>query len=180
MTETGAARAGEAVDRAVRERRTHKVYEREPAAPEVVRELLELAGWAPNHHLTQPWRFRVLGPGSFARLEAAAGPSEALKLRRAPTLVVASVRAGGDDELAELEDLCAAACACYIVLLAAHARGLASYWRTSPALLDPAGRAAVGIPDDERVIGLLHLGRPARTPQPPERPPAADAIVFLD
>ena len=49
-------------DAAVRSRRTHKVFGREPVPRETLDELFELARWAPNHHLTQPWRFRVVGP----------------------------------------------------------------------------------------------------------------------
>ena len=56
------------------------------------------------------------------------------------------------------EDRDAAACACYIVLLAAHDRGLGGYWRTPGVLRTPEGRAACGIPDGEAVLGLLHLG----------------------
>ena len=56
-------------------------------------ELLELARWAPNHHLTAPWRFRVVGPAALERLKEAAGPEGAAKLDRAPTLVVVSCRA---------------------------------------------------------------------------------------
>ena len=44
------------------------------------------------------------------------------------------------------------------MLLAAHARGLAGYWRTPAVLRTPEGRAAAGVPGGERVIGLLHLG----------------------
>ena len=50
------------VETAIRTRRTHKAYRPEPVARETLDELLELARWAPNHHLTNPWRFRVLGP----------------------------------------------------------------------------------------------------------------------
>ena len=109
---------------AIRGRRTHKAYGPEPVEPALLDELLELARWAPNHHLTNPWRFRVLGPESLARLKTAAGPEAAAKLDRAPTLVCASVKITGDPVRDE-EDLCAAACAVYVVLLAAHARGLA-------------------------------------------------------
>ena len=85
----------------------------------------------------------MLGPEAFARLVAAGKPNEAEKLGRAPTLVVASAKLTGDD-YQNREDVLATACAVYIVLLAAHARGLASYWRT-PALFEtPEGRAAVG------------------------------------
>jgi len=167
------------LDDAIRGRRTHKSFEPEPVPHGLLEELLELARWAPNHHLTQPWRFRVLGPESLARLKDAAGPSEAPKLDRAPTLVVASVVLTGAQAQDE-EDLCAAACATYAVLLGAHARGLAGYWRTPAVLRVPAGREAVGIPDGERVLGLIHLGGPRTAPAPGERRPVQDYVSWLD
>ncbi|MDX6726842.1 MAG: hypothetical protein QOK49_1647, partial [Baekduia sp.] len=59
---------------AVRTRRTHKVFGPDPVPRETLEELLELARWAPNHHLTNPWRFRVVGPQARAALKQAAGP----------------------------------------------------------------------------------------------------------
>jgi nitroreductase len=73
------------------------------------------------------------------------------------------------DVLQDEEDICATACAVYTVLLGAHARGLASYWRTPRVLRTKAGREAVGLPDGERFLGLIHLGRPHGSPPPPER-----------
>src|SRR5438105_15536031 len=105
---------------AIRTRRTHKSFEPEPVPRATLRELFELARFAPNHHLTQPWRFRVLGPEALARLKEAAGPVEAPKLDRAPTLVVASARLSGAQQQDE-EDVCATAAAIYAVLLGAHA-----------------------------------------------------------
>lgn len=161
------------VEEAIRTRRTHKAFGPEPVDRETLLELLDLARWAPNHHVTNPWRFRVVGPRARAALKEAAGPEGASKLDRAPTLVVVSV--AGDDE----EDLLATGCAAYIVLLAAHARGLAAYWRTPALLHEPAGRAAVGLGDDERFVALLHLG-PARQERPaPVRAPVADVVGFL-
>jgi nitroreductase len=149
----------------------------------VPRETLEglfgLARFAPNHRLTQPWRFRVLGPASLARLKEAAGPVEAPKLDRAPTLVVASAWLSGAQEQDE-EDVCATAAAIYGVLLAAHSRGLASYWRTPAVLRTRAGREAVGVPDGERVLGLIHLGAPLTEPSGREREPVESYLGFLD
>src|SRR3954453_24029879 len=154
------------LEEAIRTRRTHKAYGPEPVGRETLEALMELARWAPNGHLTNPWRFRVLGPEALARLKEAAGPESATKLDRAPTLVaVSAVRSG--DPVTDDEDLCAAACAAYIVLLAAHGRGLASYWRTPAVLRTPAGHAALGVGDDERLIGLLHLGRPRQEQRAP-------------
>jgi nitroreductase len=166
------------LEQAIRTRRTHKAYGGEPVARETLEELFELARWAPNHNLTNPWRFRVLGPRALARLKRAAGEEAAAKLDRAPTLVVASAIQSGDPVQDE-EDLCAAAVASYIVLLGAHARGLAGYWRTPAVLRTPEGRAAVGVGDDERVLGLLHLGPPRQEREAPERLPPGDFATFL-
>jgi nitroreductase len=163
---------------AIRTRRTHKAYGSEPVPRETLEELFELARWAPNHNLTNPWRFRVLGPEALARLKEAAGPEAAAKLDRAPTLIAAS-QLRSEDPVQDEEDLCSAATASYIVLLAAHARGLAGYWRTPAVLRAPEGRAALGIGEDERVIGLLHLGPPRQDREPPVRLPPDDYVTFL-
>jgi nitroreductase len=164
-------------EKAIRSRRTHKRFGSEPVAHEVVNELLELACWAPNHRLTEPWRFRVLGPESLARLAATGKPGELEKLSRAPTLVVASARLTGDDHQNH-EDMLATACATYIVLLAAHARGLASYWRTPRVLQSREGQAAIGMGEDEQFVALIHLGPRVDDPAPKER--AGDYVTWLD
>jgi nitroreductase len=166
------------LDEAVRTRRTHKVFGPQPVPRETLDELFELARWAPNHHLTEPWRFRVVGPASLTALKAATDDG-GVKLNRAPTLIVASVVQSGD-EVADQEDLCAAACACYIVLLGAHARGLAAYWRSPHVLRTEPGRRAVGLADAERVLGLLHLGPKVREVEAPQRRPAAGFAAYLD
>jgi nitroreductase len=167
------------VETAIRTRRTHKAFGPEPLGREEILELLELARWAPNHHLTVPWRFRVVGPATLERLKEAAGPEGAAKLDRAPTLIVVSC-ALGVDPIRNEEDLHATAVASYIVLLSAHARGLAGYWRTPGLLRSAGGRDAVGLPDSERFVGLLHLGRGRQEKEPPERPPVEQSTVFLD
>jgi nitroreductase len=165
------------LEHAIRTRRTHKAYGAEPVAREVLDELLELARWAPNHNLTNPWRFRVLGTEALRRLKEAAG-EDARKLGRAPTLVVASAALSGDP-IQDEEDLHATACAVYAVLLGAHARGLAGYWRTPAVLRTEAGRAAVGLGEDERVVGLIHLGPLREEKRPPDRWPPDRYVTYL-
>ena len=167
------------VDDAIRTRRTHKAYGSEPVTREVLDELFELARWAPNHHLTNPWRFRVVGPDALKRLKEAAGPEAAAKLDRAPTLVVCSAAQAGEDAIADEEDLHATAVAAYIVLLAAHARGLVGYWRTPGVMRTAEGRAAVGLPDDERFVALLYLGHPVQEKPAPEREPVEAIVKYL-
>jgi nitroreductase len=164
------------VPTAIRTRRTHKQYGPEPVDATTLGELLDLGRFAPNHKLTQPWRFRVLGPQALARLKEAGGENEAAKLERAPTLVLATARLTGDPVQDE-EDLLATGCAVYAILLGAHARGLASYWRTPAILRTPEGRAALGLSDDEHVVSLIHLGPPVGVP--PMKPRDATPVEWL-
>jgi len=170
------------VEKAIRSRRTHKAFAARPLQRAALDELLELARWAPNHHLTNPWRFRVLGERSRERLMALAESHEegaAAKLARAPTLVAVSALQSGD-AAQDREDLLASAVAAYIVLLGAHARGLAGYWRTVALLDDPQGREILGIGEREAPVGLLYLGEPVQRQRVPERAPLAEVVSYLD
>jgi nitroreductase len=163
----------------IRTRRTQKAFEPTPVGPATLDELFELARWAPNHHLTNPWRFRVLGPRALEALKEAAGPEAAPKLDRAPTLVAASVVQTGDPVTDE-EDFAAAAVATFIVLLGAHERGLEGYWRTPAVLRTAEGCEACGVPDGERVLGLIHLGRGKGSKAAPEREPIERFRSYLE
>jgi nitroreductase len=163
------------IDELIRTRRTHKAFGPDPVPRETLLELFELARWAPNHHLTDPWRFRVLGAQAKAALKQAADeakPGSGAKLDRAPTLIAVSSKQTGDAEQ-DHEDVLATAAAAYIVLLAAHARGLAGYWRTVPLL-------CTLLPEDELPIGLLHLGDPRQEQRVPDRAPVEEIAMFLD
>jgi len=171
------------LDLAVRTRRTHKVFGPEPVDRATLKELFELARWAPNHRLTNPWRFHVLGPQARAALEEASEadkPGSGVKLRRAPTLIVLAALRDHSDPFQDRDDLLATAMAGYVVLLGAHARGLASYWRTLPVLAAAPGRAAIALPDDQEAVGLLHLGRPRQPQITPERAPVSEVVRYLD
>jgi nitroreductase len=170
------------LERAIRTRRTHKAFGPDALDAATLDELFELARWAPNHHLTNPWRFHVLGERTRRRLmelAEAAQPGSAVKLRRAPTLVaVCAVQ--GDDPAQSREDLLATAVAAYIVLLGAHARGLAGYWRTVPLLDERRTRELLGIAARETPLGLLYLGTPVQKQRVPERAPSDDFVTYLD
>ncbi len=170
------------VEKAIRTRRTHKAFATQPVEPAVLDELFELASWAPNHHLTSPWRFRVLGERTRAALMALAEseqPGSAIKLQRAPTLIAVTAMRDSDPRQ-DREDLLATAVAAYLVLLGAHARGLAGYWRTVALLEDARGRELLGVGPDETPVGLLYLGSPVQAQRVPARAPLADVVTYLE
>jgi nitroreductase len=170
------------VEKAIRTRRTHKAFAAQAIDAAVLDELFELARWAPNHHLTNPWRFRVLGERARERLMELAEteqPGSAVKLQRAPTLVAVTAQQG-EDAAQNREDLLATAVAAYLVLLGAHARGFAGYWRTVALLDDPRGREILGLQATETPVGLLYLGSPVQEQRVPERAAPAEFVTRLE
>src|SRR3954471_20787539 len=164
------------VDEAIRSRRTLKEFTDEPVAPELVRELLELAVLAPNHHETEPWRFWVVGRTTLEALSEATGDRTLL---RSHTAILDGVRRAADEQAAE-EDYAAVACAIQNIMLAARGRGLASFWRTPGVLSWPQ---AARIPDARKkvpLMGVVPLGLPGEPfPPRPERS-AAQFTRWLD
>ena len=113
-------------------------------APELVRELLELAVLAPNHHETEPWRFWVVGRDTLNALSEATGDK---KLLRSHTAIVVGVKRDADAQMAE-EDYAAVSCAIQNIMLAARARGLASFWRTPGVLSRPVVATILDVPEE--------------------------------
>ena len=50
----------------IRSRRTTKLFLRQKIKKQLVLDAIELARWAPNHHLTEPWHFYMLGDETTA------------------------------------------------------------------------------------------------------------------
>jgi nitroreductase len=170
------------VEKAIRTRRTHKAFAARELDPGVLEQLFEIARWAPNHNLTSPWRFRVIGPLARERLMALAErhkPGSAVKLQRAPTLVAVTAQQTGEPGQ-DRDDLLATGVAAYLVLLAAHARGLAGYWRSVALMDDEQGREILGIGPSEAAVGMLYLGYAVQEQRVPERAPGEQVVSYLD
>ena len=164
------------VEEAIRARRTLKEFTDEPVAPELVRELLELAVLAPNHHETEPWRFWVVGRKTLKRMAEETGDK---KLMRSHTAIVVGVRRDGDAH-AEEEDYAAASCAIQNIMLAARGRGLASFWRTPGVLSRPQVARILDVPKKVRLIAVVHLGLPGEPFPPQPRKSATEHTRCLD
>jgi nitroreductase len=180
---------------AILERRTVKTYAPRPIAPEVLEELLEVVVWAPNHRMTEPWRFVVLGRESRRAYGEALGRVRAGKVADAdaaeavrrksvdaavatPATLVFVQRVAGDPGIQE-EDYAAIYMGIQNLLLAATARGLVGQVKTGAVLADSAFRSLVGAGEGERVVALVHLGEPAALPSPKPRTPASKRLRWL-
>lgn len=160
---------------------------------ETIRTLVELATWAPNHRLTEPWRFTVVEGAERERLgrlwgEIAANAQGLVgeqreesvrrdigKLLRAPVLIVVSARTDPDPVVAE-EDFAATAAAVQNLLLGASALGLGAMWRTGQIVHDPAVKEFLGLGATDRIVAVVNVGWPAmEVPAPRTRD--VDAVL---
>lgn len=171
---------------AIRTRRTAGTFRPDPVPREVVEELLEAATWAPNHHLNEPWAFFVLtGDARFGFGEAMAEDmlhghdrhsdqahsimeAQRQKACRSPVIVVAASEPARGPKVVEIENVAAVACGVQNLLLAAHARGLATKWSTGPSARSEHVKRFFGLTSEHELVGFVYLGYPAdeRTARP--------------
>lgn len=180
---------------AIQTRRSIKQFSDRPVRRDEIERLLDAAAQAPNHRLTQPWRFYVLGPDARRAYGAVLGARKAKKVEdpeaaRAVAEKVAVAEAAVPAEIAvsmvmdasaeiREEDYAATMMAVQNLMLAARAMGLGTHLKTGAVMDDPRARAAVGVPEGERIVALVQLGEPAEVREPKPRRPAAELTTWV-
>jgi nitroreductase len=184
------------VKQAIASRRSVKKFADRPVARERIEPLIEAAVLAPNHRMTQPWRFYILGPVARRAYGAVLGGRKAHKLEDAEAarlvvekvageheglalMIAVSMKLNEDPEIRE-EDYAATMMAAQNLMLCAAADGLGTHLKSGAIMQDPAARAAVGVPADERIVVVIHGGEIAESPPARPRSPAADITVWTD
>jgi nitroreductase len=181
---------------AIRERRTIKRFTDRPVTREEIEELLAAATLAPNHKLTNPWRFYVLGPQAREAYGRALGQRKAKKQtdpakaaevvatvaaehRALPSMVAVAVVDATDPEQRD-EDYAATMMGVQNIMLRAVEMGLGTSIKTGGIMGDPAARSAVGIPDGQRVIAIVNIGQPADVPPAKQKTAATNLTTWVD
>lgn len=160
----------------LRGRRTINLYLQTPVPAELVREAIESATWAPNHHVTEPWHFYSLGKKSItacldlvreittAKKDAKAGEFKAKSWSEKPGWLVVTCRKS-DSSLTYKEDYAACATAVQNFMLHLWKAGVGSKWTTGDITRDQRFSDIVGIDgNQEDVVGLIWYGYPKLTP----------------
>jgi nitroreductase len=186
------------VIRAIETRQSIGRVKQDPVPKEMIERILESAVHAPNHRLTEPWRFHVFtgkGRGELARARAeiarlqseAEGEDEEMaagrisrerkKAFRAP-VVIAVVCEAGRDEVESLENYAACAAAVQNMQLTAHALGLATMWRTGAVAYHDRMREFLGLKEGDSVVAHLYVGYPDMGERPRRRQPAKEKTIW--
>ncbi len=180
------------------ERRTSvRRFRPDPIPRETIERLLDAAVRAPNHKLTQPWRFTVLTGDAIARFaalrsrhrlkryedpESDQARAAAEKIRKetaeVPAIVVV-MYAVSDDETRREEDYGATMMAIANLMIAAEALGLGTYLRTGGIMSDPDVLTLVKADHGTRVVGVITLGYPLERQAPRPRRPAVELTRWM-
>lgn len=182
---------------AITTRRSVVQFKPDPVPRELIERMLNAAVWVPNHRLTEPWQFFVLGEGTKRRfaqirrefrastLPDPSAPEVQPALQKVvdgtvntPAIIVVTSVGHEDPELQE-ENYWATFGAAFAFMLGAWSEGLGTYFRTGALRDYPPLRQLLNLPDDRRVIGVLYAGYPATVPQK-RRTPAAEKTVWLE
>jgi nitroreductase len=182
---------------AITNRRSIAAFKPDPVPEDLIPRLLDAAVWVPNHRMTEPWQFFVLGEKhkrKFAEIRTdfrkrSLPNPDALEVQPAlqkmvddtvntPAIIIVTSRGHTDPELQE-ENYWATFGAVYAFMLAAWAEGLGTYFRTGPFREYTPLRQMLNLADDQRIIGVVYAGYPAVVPQK-QRTPAAAKTVWLD
>lgn len=178
------AAASDAITTLLRGRRTIDLYAPEPVSTQVLREAIEVARWAPNHRLTEPWRFYLIGPTARAAIIALAaeldtakkgeraGAARRARLEAIPGFFALTSR-HSEDPLVEREDYAACCCAAQNLMLYLWARGVGVKWTTGGVTRHPRFYELLGAePNVELVVGFFWYGVPRVVPTQQRRPVA--------
>jgi nitroreductase len=178
------------VHEAIRSRRSIFQFKPGPVPDELLEKILGFGVWAPNHLLTEPWRFTVLGEEThrllaarYGELQVQKAPLDAdAKLRELlrtsgikkflakPTIVVVSYQQEGDEQR-KLEDFAATCCAVQNIQLAGWAEGIGMQLSTNALIFDPRTYETLGIDATrETILGFLYMGTPDENPTRDRKP----------
>ncbi len=172
-------------------RRTINLFEPGPAVdPQLLAQAIEAARWAPNHRLTNPWHFHLLGEQSRAAVielmvqmaVAAKGPQieaqRRQRLQAVPGWMVLTTTADADPVM-DQENYAACACAAQNLMLYLWQAGIGVKWTSGAVTRDARLGDILGVDlQAHPVAGLFWYGHPKMVPAS-KRAPVEDIVTHL-
>lgn len=161
----------------------------------IIQQLLENANQAPSHKLTEPWRFTVFsgrGREKLAALQAAVYrqyAGEKFKQAKYEQLLVvpqqcSHVIAIGckrhPEQLPEMEEVAAVACAVQNIYLSMAAYGIGGYWSTGGVTYLEEAKPLFGLEMQDIFMGFLYLGYIKIPSGNSTRTPVEEKITWIE
>ena len=160
----------------IRGRRTIKLFLQTPVNRQVILDAIEVARWAPNHHVTEPWHFYLLGENAMKVnvelirqitadiKDAKRADFKAQAATEIPGWLVVTCRRS-EDEVLQREDYASCCCAMQNLMLYLSEAGVGSKWATGAIVEDKRFFDMLGADQEkELVVGVLRYGYPKIVP----------------
>ena len=168
----------------------------EPIDLDYVRQMLEAANWAPNHGLTEPWRFTVFSGEArrplgeaFAEAYRQLNPGDSFSAEQqerqrerplqAPVWIAVTMHRDENPKMPEWEDLVAVGCAVHNMHLMAYAFGLGAKWSSGKVSNHPHVAEFVGVRAPSRLLGFFYVGRVLGEWPDCQRSPIEDKVKWV-
>ncbi|WP_058308824.1 nitroreductase family protein [Gracilibacillus massiliensis] len=181
----------------IKERRSISSYQDKEVSNELIEELLDTAVWVPNHKLTEPWRFVFIqgeakkklaeinrqvalsksNSNSDEELEIV-GNNAYQKIISVPFLFFVINNLHPQEKLRE-EDYASTSCVIQNFSLLAWEQGLSTFWKSGKLAYCEETAELIGLKENERVVGQIHVGYPAKSQSPVPRVPAKERITVI-
>ena len=170
------------IEQVLRQRRSINFFKPELPPRKLIVKAIELARWAPNHHLTEPWHFYLLSNPVKTRIielnselvtqkkGERAGRDKYDRWTKIPGWLVVTCSLS-DSELQRREDYAACCCAIHSLSLYLWSQGIGAKWTTGEVTRDPRFYEAIWVdPGQEQVVGMIWYGYPAELPVAMRKP----------
>ncbi len=178
------------LEEVIRGRRTINLYLEMPVPDELIREAIDIASWAPNHHMTEPWRYYLMGKETVSRTlellhdivtqkkDAKMADFKVKSWSEKPGWLVMTCRRSGN-ELLQQEDYAACSAAAQNLMLYLWQAGIGTKWTSGDITRDPRFYDILGLDaEQEFVVGLFWYGYPKVTPEQ-RRTPVDEILTEL-
>jgi nitroreductase len=181
------------IDQTIINRRSIKKFKPDAVDVEEIIELLNVAKWAPNHKVNEPWRFQLYtgtGKDKFVQAFIDAMPKDhgeptpqVLKkadyFRNIPLHLVVIMPEDPRQRRWD-EDYGAISSLLQNFQLAAWERGIGMIWRSNDWIYNPVFREALGVQPGEKVVATMMIGYPAHVPEKQPRTDIREKMTIID
>lgn len=146
---------------------------------------------APDHGGLTPWHFIVCQGEGLKKLgehferAAIASDMSARDIERAPQLplrapivVIAITKYKEHPKVPWVEQVASTACAVQSMQMAAVAQGFGGMWRTGSYAQNEHLKKALGLVDEDEIVGFLYLGTPSTNSQEKPTKPLDDYVSY--
>ena len=162
----------------------------------IVWQILENSNWAPNHGLTQPWRYKVFTGSGLEKLanfqanlyqeitsEEKFKPEKYERMMtnilKSSHVIVICMKRQTSGKILELEEIEAVACSVQNMALTAAAYQICSFWGSGGVTYTQELKDFLGLEEQDKCLGYLYLGYSDSPTTKSRRDPIQDKVEWI-